>query len=104
MRCTISGWAPPPENAKFTKSRILGKVWRSPEFFGGRNSKIPVSHLVRLLSVYECAKTQFDTTQRRVHAIVSAEAHNAKMPKFTNIWYHPLAATMERVDRGMTVW
>jgi len=52
-RFTISGWGP-PENATFTKSRILGEVWRGPEFLGGGNSKIPVSHLLLLLSLYAC--------------------------------------------------
>jgi len=50
-RCTISGMAP-PENAKLTKIRILGKVWRGPKFFGGRNSKIAVYRFVQRSSVY----------------------------------------------------
>jgi len=96
MRCTISGWAP-PENAKFSKSRILGKVWTGPKFFGGRNSKIAVYRFVRRSSLYACAEKQARTTQHE-SLIFSSEAHNAKMPKFSDICDHPPGG-LERASR-----
>jgi len=80
-RCTITAWGP-PENATFTKSRILGKVWRGPEFFGGRNSKIAVYRFVRRSSVYACAENEARTTQHESMLLFNRKRITQKWQNF----------------------
>jgi len=100
--CTISGWGP-PKNATFKKSRILGQVWRGPEYFGGRNSKIAVYRFVRRSSLYACAEKQARTMQHESMLLFQRKRITQKCPNFPIFGITPLAASRERVDCGMTV-
>jgi len=96
-------WEGPPRKREIHQNSHFRQSLEGSEIFWGtkfKNCSLPFCATVISLRTWISTAPYYAT---QVHAFVSSEAHNAKMPKFSDIWDHPLAASRKRGDCDVAV-